>query len=131
MPSYKTAFGSFLKIDDLQGREVKVTIDHVQVEEIKGDRGTEKKLVAHFVGKDKALVLNRVNSEAIAQIAGTDDYDNWIGVNVVLYGDPSVMYGGKRVGGLRIKGPGRLAPKAPEPPQEYHATDELGDDPPF
>ncbi len=109
-PSYKTAFGSFLKQEDLNGREVKVIISEVALEDVKDVDKTEKKLLMHFAGKDKALILNRTNCEAMEQITGTDDYGAWVGQAVVLWTDPTVKFGGKTVGGLRIRAVG---PKVP------------------
>jgi hypothetical protein len=112
MASYKTAFGSFLKQEDLQGREVRVVIESVAIEELKTDDGKEKKLVAHFVGKDKGLVLNRTTCETLEAITGTDDYDHWVDTPVVLFVDPTVKFGPKTVGGIRIKSTARPAPVA-------------------
>lgn len=118
MPSYKTAFGSYLKQEDLQGRTPTVVISQVGFEDVKDtDSGrTEKKLVMHFSGKDKALILNRTNCEALEAITGTDDFAGWVGHSVVLFTDPTVKFGGKTVGGLRIRA--RTAPQfiAPPPP---------------
>lgn len=121
-PSYKAAFGSFLKQEDLQGRAVKVVIASVVLDDVKDtDSGkTEKKLVAHFAGKDKALILNRTNCESLEEICGTDDYGAWVGHTVVLFTDPTVMFGGKRVGGLRI----RSVQAAPPPPPVAPPADE-------
>jgi len=118
MPSYKSAFGSYLKQEDLQGKAVKVVIAAVDMDDVKdNDSGrSEKKLIMHFVGKDKALILNRTNCEALEEICGTDDYGAWVGHPVVLYSDPSVMFGGKRVGGLRIRSAAAVAPAPPPPP---------------
>ena len=113
MPSYKTAFGSYLKQEDLGGREAKVIIASVEMEDVKDVDKTEKKLVMHFAGKDKALILNRTNCEAMETICGTDDYGAWVGHAVVLWTDPTVKFGGKLVGGLRIRAVG---PKMPPPP---------------
>ncbi len=118
MPSYKTAFGSFLKSEDLQGKAVKAVISAVGLEEVKdNDTGrNEKKLVMHFVGKDKALILNRTNCEAMEMICGTDDYGSWVGHAVVLFVDPNVKFGGKTVSGLRIRSASVAVPIAPTPP---------------
>ena len=117
-PSYKTAFGSFLKQDDLQGRAVKVVIAGVELEDVKDpdSEKKEKKLVVHFAGKDKALILNRTNCEAMEAITGTDDYGSWVGRSVVLFTDPTVKFGGKTVGGLRLRAINGPAPVAPPPP---------------
>lgn len=131
MASYKTAFGSFLKQEDLLGREVRVVVESVTLEDIKTDDGKEKKLVAHFTGKEKGLVLNRTTCEALEAITGTDDTDHWTGTPVVLFVDPTVKFGGKTVGGLRIKSiPSRPVPVAPPPPpaREPGSDDVTADD---
>lgn len=124
MPSYKTAFGSFLKTEDLQGRPVRVVIEAVQIEELKGEDGTEKKLVMHFVGKDKGFILNRTNCESLEAICGTDDYAGWAGHTVVLY-PTTTKFGVKTVPCLRI----RANQAAPPPPPPPPVSDDLGDDP--
>lgn len=101
MASYKTAFGSYIKAEDLQGRAVIVNIESIALEELGKDGKSEKKLVARFVGKDKSLILNRTNADALAYTFNTDDFDRWRG-NVVLYPD-TTMYGGKRVACVRVK----------------------------
>jgi hypothetical protein len=122
MPSYKTAFGSYIKAEDLQGRAIRVTIERVEIEEIKSDSGKEKKLVAHFAGKDKGLVLNRTNADTLNEIFGTDDYEQWVG-GVVLFPD-TTMFGGKKVACVRIKA-GMVGQAAPLPPPEPEpVTDE-------
>jgi hypothetical protein len=125
-PSYKTTFGSYLKQEDLQGKAIKVVIESVDLEEIKDqDTGkTEKKLVMHFQGKDKTLIVNKTNCETLEQITGTDDYDAWGGWQVVLFSDPTVKFGGKTVGGLRIRAVSS-AVKPPPPP----VVEEEEDDP--
>ncbi len=123
MPSYKTAFGSFLKQEDLQGKTARVVVASVELEDVKDpDSGrSEKKLIMHFAGKDKAMILNRTNCEAMEIICGTDDYGAWIGQAVILFVDPTVKFGGKAVGGLRIRSTTATAPVfvAPDPVEEF------------
>ena len=127
MPSYKTAFGSYIKAEDLAGKNVRVSIEAVSMEEIKGGDGkAERKLVAHFAGKDKGLVLNRTNADSLAEIFGTEDYDQWTGL-VVLYPDMT-SFGGKRVPCVRIKQNAGAAPPPPPPVDDAPLTD---DDIPF
>lgn len=125
MPSYKTAFGSWLKTEDLQGRAAKALIELVQIEEVKGEDGTEKKLIAHFVGKDKALILNRTNCESLEAICGTDDYAGWAGHTIVLY-PTTTKFGAKTVPCLRIRAPQAAA--TPPPPPMREPGDELDDE---
>jgi hypothetical protein len=87
----------FWKVSDLHGQSITVIIDHVESEDV----GGETKPVVYFRGKDKKFVLNRTNYEAIEEISGTDDTDQWSGVVIVL--KPSrVDFKGKRVDAIRI-----------------------------
>lgn len=123
MPSYKSAFGSYIKAEDLQGRNARVSIERVDLEEIKAQDGSkERKLVAHFVGRDKGLVLNRTNADALSHIFGTEDYDEWVGV-VVLYPD-TTSFGGKQVPCVRIKANAPAAQAAPQPAPVDDITDD-------
>ena len=129
MANYKTAFGSYLKAEDLQGKAIKATIEHVGLEDFKSDKGSEKRLVCHFAGKDKTLLLNRTNADALAAIFG-DDYDHWTGP-VVLYPD-TTMFGGKRVPCLRVRAVKGAAKPEPEPePDEEDNTPFDDSEPPF
>jgi len=137
MPSYKTVFGSFLKQEDLGGRAATVVIGSVALESVKDQESgqNEKKLVAHFVGKDKSLIINRTNAEALEAITGSDDYESWVGHPVVLYVDPTIKFGSKTVGGIRFRAvqaaPARPVAPAPPPlpPMQTVATGpELTDD---
>ncbi len=117
MPSYKSAFGSFLKQEDLAGKEVKVVVSEVALEDVKDGDRTEKRLVMHFARTEKALILNRTNCESMESITGTEDYGAWVGHAVVLWTDLTVRFGGKTVGGLRIRAVGPK-PKRTEPSAE-------------
>ena len=91
---------NFLKSADLQNRRVVVTISHLKFEEL----GDERKPVLHFRGKDKGLVLNKTNANAIWGINGSDDTDDWPGTSLTLY--PSKTdFQGKRVDCIRIDPP--------------------------
>jgi hypothetical protein len=88
---------NYLKAADLQGRRVTVTIAGVKMEDIGGDH----KPVVKFQGKDRGMVLNKTNANMIAEIAGTEETDEWTGVAVVLY-PTKVDFQGKRVDAIRI-----------------------------
>lgn len=124
MASYKTAFGSYIKAEDLQGRAVMVTIESVVLEDLGKDGKSEKKLVARFHGKDKSLILNRTNADALAYAFNTENYDHWRGP-VILYPD-TTMYGGKRVACVRVKPADKGAPQtepAPAPAEPVTSDD--------
>lgn len=132
MSNYKTAFGSYLKTEDLQGKACRLVIDAIATEEIDGDHGKEKKLVARFAGKDKGLILNRTNADSLAEIAGSEDTDDWSGVTIALYPDKT-KFGGKTVDCMRIRSPQTAKPKPPPPPAQELGIDanEFDDSVPF
>jgi len=130
MPSFKSAFGNYIKFEDLRGKEIRVIIGDVKIEDVKDGDKNEKKLVATFVGKDKGLILNRTNAESIAEIAGTDDYEKWPGTAVILHGDKTT-FGGKKVDCLRIRGVQSHPAAAPPPPPPSAQETITEDDIPF
>lgn len=98
---YDSAFPSkYIKSSDLNGQRFDLVIDLVQMETM----GNDSKLVVYFAGKKKGLALNKTNANMIAEIAGTDETDNWRGVKITLYG-AKVEYQGKRVDGIRVDWP--------------------------
>lgn len=123
--------GKYLKQDHIGDKYVAVTISEVSVEEIDGDDGSkEKKPVLHFHGKEMGMVLNKTNADILTEMLGTDETDEWLGHKIVLFVDKSVMFGGKRVGGIRITHMPNAKP-APPPPvveDDFNASD---DDVPF
>ncbi len=92
----------------------------------------ELKWCLTFHGHDKPLVLNSTNIQLCAQIFGSEDTDDWIGKQIVLYTDPTIMYAGKVVGGIRVRKPKAKAPTvvpakpkpAPVPVREPGEDDE-------
>ena len=90
---------TYVKAADLQNRDVLCTI--VQITQ--GDETIDRKLVVHFMGKEKALVLNKTNARTIAAIYG-DETTAWVNNQVVLY-TAMVDFQGKIVPAIRVKGP--------------------------
>lgn len=122
-----TAFpGQFLKAADLQGRRVQVVIERVEMEDIGGDQ----KPVVHFKGKERGLVLNKTNANAIWGFTGTDDTDDWEGVAITLF--PSKTdFQGRRVDCIRIDPPDRHEKKAIQPPPPPAVAEDDEDSVPF
>lgn len=114
MSTWQTHFGSWLKVEDLQGRSVPVTIARATVEDVAGDRGSERKLIVAFANKTKRLILNKTNAQSIAQIAG-DDPDRWPGATLTLY-PATTSFGGRTVPCIRIRPVGASAPIPTPPP---------------
>lgn len=63
----------------------------------------EKKWIMHFNEFENGLVMNSTNLQLCAMALASEETDDWIGKQVVLFADPNVSFGGKLVGGLRIR----------------------------
>jgi hypothetical protein len=106
---------NYLKASDLNGSAVPVTIERVEIEQI--GREKEARPVLHFVGKAKGMVLNKTNAKKIVELAGSDDTDEWAGVQIVLFA-AMVEFQGDTVEAIRVKAPSvkKAAPvRRPEP----------------
>jgi len=95
---------NYLKKDDVGEDGVILTIKGFAQETIKGDNGEETKVIMHFVEEGyKPMVLNSTNSTVLGKITGAATAGEARGKQIVVYDDPSVSFGGKVTGGLRLK----------------------------
>jgi hypothetical protein len=107
---------NFLTKEDV-GRGALLTIKEVTQENVaKTGAPEELKYCLHFVEAEKPMVLNSTNGQLIAKITGSEDSDNWGGKKVVLYNDPNVSFGGKVVGGIRVRAPKEQSATPPASP---------------
>lgn len=109
MSSIDEFFGNYLKSEQLM-HDLIVTVKEVKVKFLGQEGNPERKLIVYFNGlpqelAEKGLALNKINAEAISETANSRDYTKWAGLKLCLYVDPNVMYGGKRVGGIRVRVP--------------------------
>jgi hypothetical protein len=107
----------FLKRDDFVKPTV-YTIKYLAIEEVaKG----EEKPILYFLESTKGLALNKTKIKQLEAGYG-DDTDHWIGRKVRLTNDPTVEFGGKIVGGIKLelsKGkPVQAEPVASPPPAD-------------
>lgn len=93
---------------------VVVTIKDVKLERVGREADSEERWFLYFSELKKAMRLN-VTSIRILEATWGDNSDNWLGKRVQLYWDPTVQFGGKLVGGVRIR-VGR-APASTQAPQ--------------
>ena len=111
----------FLKRTDV-GSGALVTIRNLTQENVaKEGADPDMKWAIHFDEMDKPLILNSTNAQLIAQILKEEETDGWVGQRVVLYDDPSVSFGGKLVGGIRVRAPKNQA--KPAPAAKFQAED--------
>ena len=105
--SYKKFVGNatYLKKEDL-AEPLDTALLWIKEEKVTAPgKGTNTRLVAYFESLSKGLVLNKANAETLAKLTGTDDYEKWADTPVQLWVDPDVTYGGKKIGGIRIRKP--------------------------
>jgi hypothetical protein len=103
----------FLKRDEC-GKGILLTIEScIKMNVAKEDDKPEMKWCLTFEEDVKPMVLNTTNAQLIAQFSGLDNSDEWAGARIVAYDDPNVSYGGKLVGGIRVR-----APKVKPPAQK-------------
>jgi hypothetical protein len=131
------------------GRGVLVTIkgDAFQENVAKEGAPQDLKWCIEFDELEKPFIVNSTNGQLIAQITGSRESNTWAGHKIVLYDDPSVSFGGKLVGGIRVRAPRQpatrpvpsgikppvakpVAPVAP-PPDEFVPEGETDEEVPF
>ncbi len=112
---------NYLKAANLDGKNVRVTISRVLVEEI----GDDRKPVLYFKDKEKGMVLNKTNANNIAVLYG-DETSDWEGQDIVLF-PAMVDFQGKTVEAIRVRGlnPREKAAAAAKAPPPKSAHDEL------
>lgn len=78
---------SFLGAWDLADKgDTVLTIDHVERNEVKNERGSEKKMVVHFMERDyKPMICNVTNAKAISKAVGSTKVEAWEKKKIALY----------------------------------------------
>ena len=93
----------FLKAEDLNKAEHKVTIANVVLEEMEDDKTglSVNKLALMLAGVEKGVLLNKTNSDVLSACYGGDT-DMWIGKSICIY-PTMVSFGGKSVPAIRMR----------------------------
>ena len=103
----------FLKKEDV-GRGTLATIRSIEKVNVAVDGAEpEYKYAMSFDELDKPMVLNPTNIHLTAQVCNSEETEEWIGKSIVLYTDPTVTFGGKITGGIRVRAP-KPGTKLPE-----------------
>jgi hypothetical protein len=119
----------YLKQSDLDG-EVEVTVVKVgQMNVAREDQDPEMKWAVRFQEFKKPMILNSTNIQLLAKACDSDESEDWVGRKVTIYADPNVSFGGKLVGGLRVKLPIKKSSKPAAQPAGHF--DDMEDDVPF
>jgi hypothetical protein len=102
-----------IRYADLYERgDITLEITKVVKGKVVGRDGKGKgKGMIHFKGAERPLAAGTVILESIARLYGNDTR-KWIGKLVTLYADHEVVFGGSKVGGVRVR---PIVPKAEQP----------------
>ncbi len=96
---------NFLKKEDCMP-PIKVTIAGIKHENMAQDgQPIEMKYTLQFNGDVKPMVLNKTNGQLIAHVLGSPESDDWMGKEITLYNDPTIMFAGEMKGGIRVQVP--------------------------
>jgi hypothetical protein len=90
--------GRFLKAGELLGKQVTLTINSVDLDELEGDKGKKVKGIITFNGTPKQLALNRTNGTCLREMFGRV-LAGWVGKRVTLFpgewnGEPCIRVWG-------------------------------------
>jgi hypothetical protein len=125
--------GKWLKAADLPEPKI-VTIEIVKRHTFGSDGDAEEKPVVYFKKARKGLVLNGVNWDSIAEIAGSDGTEDWPDTRIELFPTTTRMKGETKPC-IRVRKPGDLAageqPPPKAKPKQPPIAEELDDEIPF
>lgn len=79
-----------------------LTIDRAARDDVKNERGTERKLTLHFVEDYKPMILNATNAKAISEATGSTKVEMWAGQRIAIYTQKVSAFGGT-TDALRIR----------------------------
>ena len=105
----------FLKKEDVGAGALLTVAGVIQKNVAKEGAEPEMKWCLLFEESDKPLVLNQINIQLCAAIFESEDTDHWTGKRIVLYTDPTISFGGKVVGRIRVRRPKPQAAQTRKP----------------
>jgi len=117
-----------------------LTIRDVRDHRFERDGKAENKLVLDWKEDRPSLTLNKTNFNWLVSTFGGDD-DKWVRQKVRVFHDPTISYGGQRIGGLVLEAAPAPTPAKAGPDQDlrrqlnnqqqHQAAQEIDDDIPF
>ncbi len=134
----------WLKVEDLNKKEVLVTIDRVVMEDVGSGDQAEEKPVLYFKNGKKGLPLNKTNAMTIGMVLEEEEMNLWSGHRVILYPAMTQFQGKptpcirvrqapepKNVGAAAKNNPFVQEPPPQNDPSEIFSEDPDGEEPPF
>ena len=105
MPHWRSYLDSeVIRYADLAERgDITLEITKVVKGKVTGKSGKgSSKAMLYFKGAERPLAAGTAILSAIAKLYGKNT-DKWIGKSVTLYADDDVVFGGEKVGGVRVR----------------------------
>ena len=86
-----------------KGKDLVLTIDHCEQNDVKSERGSETKLTLYFVERGyKPMILNTTNANRITKAYGSSDVGDWQNKKISIYTERVTAFGGQ-TDALRIR----------------------------
>lgn len=93
---------NYIGAHDLQpNQKVKIIIDSVSQEKVKGADGKEEMCIVAKIRNTKPLILNKTNCKIITEVLGTPYIEEWSGREITIY-SAKVKAFGEMVDAIRI-----------------------------
>lgn len=105
MKRHEALPGKYLAKEDFEPPRV-AEVSSVVIESVEGEHGSEDKAVLYIDDERRGIILNGTNWDMIEALAGEADSDNWKGTKIEIFHDPTVKFGKRMVGGIRVRAPG-------------------------
>lgn len=113
MPKITT--GRFLKQGDITEEGTIHTILSVDEQDVSAEDDEPEMKWVLGLSDLKPLILNATNINRLIQAFKSNESEAWIGQKILVYVDPDVEFGGKIVGGVRLRS---VKGKAIPPPMQ-------------
>ena len=99
------------------GDDLVLTISVVEQNEVKNERGSERKLTIHFAEDYKPLIMNATNCDRITKAYGSPKVEDWVGKRIALTTEKVPAFGS-------VKDAVRIRPYPPKVTEAF--CDECG-----
>lgn len=100
-----------------EGEDLILTISNVEQDDVKNERGSERKLTIHFAEDYKPLIMNATNCDRITKAYGSPKVEDWVGKRIALTTEKVPAFGS-------VKDAVRIRPYPPKVTEAF--CDECG-----
>jgi hypothetical protein len=101
MPMITT--GKYLKREELTEEGSPHAVVTVEQQSVLNPDGTTDDKWVLMLSDLKPMIMNATNIRIAVAAFGTAETDEWIGKRIIVYDDPQIEFGGKVVGGVRLR----------------------------